>query len=131
MTTDFELPPKSNVRHPILFDSLNKPVAFWIVNETMDVQGKETKSLKELLMDRYKKPYRLWGYGPCFFRKISQNVLFKEFIPWKLCKMMPPIIDIVNNINETITYRKELDSLAYMDEDEIEEEEGEYTIRYL
>eukprot|EP00483_Globobulimina_turgida_P001198 UN01200 len=119
VTTDFELPPKLNVRHPILFDSLNEVVEYWIVNERMDICGKEKKSLKELLCDRYKKPFRLWGYGPCFFRKISENVQFIDFIPWRLCEMKPPVIDRERNIDQTIHYRRELDSSAYMDQDEI------------
>ena len=122
VSTDFELPiPTTNnpIRHPINWLTLNDIVEFLKINEIMEIKGKDKKSLKELLIDSYTKPHKLWGYGPCFFRKISSSVKFNQFIPWKLCKMNVPIIDIKNGIDETIKYRKELDSSAYMDLDEI------------
>ena len=88
----------------------------------MDIIGKDRKSLRQLLIKRYSQPSKLWGYGPCFFRKIANSVQFKKFIPWRLCQMVPPKIDEMNGIDETLEYREELDSAAYMDDDEMQEE---------
>ena len=122
VTTEFELPTIKDVRHPINWEDLNEQKEFWKVNETMDIIGKDRKSLRQLLIKRYSQPSKLWGYGPCFFRKIANSVQFKKFIPWRLCQMIPPKIDEMNGIDETLEYREELDSAAYMDDDEMQEE---------
>eukprot|EP01083_Nonionella_stella_P058796 153948_1 len=119
VTTDFELPTKHDVRHPIHWRNLNEAHEYWKVNEMMHIEGKEKKTLKEYLSEGYDKSHKLWGYGPCFFRKISSNVEFEEFIPWKLCRIEAPQIDATKGIDETIHYREELNSQAYMDQDEM------------
>jgi len=82
-----------------------------------------------LISDRFSNPSKLWGYGPCFFRKIAASVDFKDFIPWKLCKMKPPVVDQENGIDETLHYREELDKLAFMDEDEQMEHDLKWTMK--
>ena len=122
VTTDFELPPIAQVRHPINWESLNGIVKYMKVTETLECQGRDNTSLKQLLLDRYENPSKLWGYGPCFFRKIAATVKFNKFIPWKKCQMKPPIIDHEEGIDETLEYREDLDSSAFMDQDEIQEQ---------
>lgn len=118
-TTDFEVPTSVNtLRHPICWQSLDK-IETYLRLQNMKIKGVDKKSLRELMRENYSNPSKLWGYGPVFFRKVSANVDFGKFVPWKLCTMRPPIVDLENGIDETKKYRKDLGAVAFMDEYEM------------
>jgi len=114
-TTDWELPVEDNVRHPVCWNHLDERVNFYTVSDDMEVQGINYMSLRELMIERFKQSDYLWGYGPCFFRKVAHSVQFKDFIPWKLCNMLPPVIDVSIGLDETQRYRENLNIAAFSD----------------